>query len=471
METKTVLSTSIWFHVSAWSADSSSRWAAGAARKGNYDGRVNISMVVFDADEIAEAIGDGRLTGADLVLRRDVAFGTAAVNVCMAPARITDSLGDQYMRRSQCLEMARRQLHRRYTVQGDTAEFAIPGATLREIKAGRVNAFLLYQETDGTDSYCRMSDNATLRLYVGDGWTEPVWTREISAGDTISGDTCSHEADLREIEYYTNLLRVFDGLTEMADIGNNLDVGAFAEWADVIQALQAGLDDCMEAEQRTIDWTVPETGMMPNADIVRQLRDAIMGDDMGKSHSDGYVAMQTFTPSWTPRYGQVIIEAAAGYKKSQIMNWQKLDPLTAGMEAVNGKAGGVLPTTGAINGYVCGWIFEQPTGGVIRTATVELRVMNADKENPRLTLYGIKVADMPNTASYSDVFLDEIVGEGNAVIGETTRFTLNARGVELLNSGEIYGVGLRYDNTKVDLAAQGRMILVLESIEETEPET
>lgn len=449
METKTVTSAAIWYHVSAWSAESSARWALGAARKGNYDARQNISIIQFKSTDLADAIGDGELSGADLVLRRDGAFGTGAVNVCIAPANVTGSLTDKYMSRSQCLEMANRPLHRRYTIQGDTAVFPITGAMLREIKAGSANAFLLYQE-DGTDSYCRLSMDATLNLFVGtDEWTAPSWTRTVSAGDVISSNICSHVADLREIEYYINMRRLYNGLNKMADIGTNLDVGAYADWAGVILALQDGADGFLSEEQRTVEWIVPEAGAMPRADIIGQLKDSIGGQDARKNGANGFTAEQTFT------------SANFNYKTSVIMTWKSEDPAKAGTVKKSFKINVDHPdaprTMTVWDTYVTGWIFDLGTR-TIATATVELTVKKADKEQPHLTLYGITAETVPVSQSYGNVFHAEIIGEADAEVGRVTGISINARGLQLINSGTIHGVGLRYDNDYVEVAQEARLM-------------
>lgn len=459
METKTVTSSAIWYHVSTWSGDSASRWAVGAARKGNYDGRTNISVIQFKASDIADAIDGGRLTGASLVLRRDATYGTAAMDICLAPANIGSSLADKYMSRNQALELAVRTMHKRYTIQGESAVFPIPGAMLREIKAGSVNAFVLYQETDGTDSYCRLSVNANLNLDVGEGWGTPVWTRTISKGDVISGKIYSHVADLREIEYYINLRREYNSLQDMADIGTNLDVGAFEDWAGVILALQAGADGFLTAEERTVEWIEPEAGQMPSAEIIEQLKASVAGEDEGRNQAAGFTASQTSSRQGT------------NFSTGALMTWEQTDPVRAGVikqSMIVYDSEGKKRTVTTWDAYVCGWIFEQLTGRTITAATLEVTVKDAEDAQPHLSVYGIKVGTVPTSDAYANVFHGEMIGEADANVGEATRISLTSRGLQLLNAGTIYGLGLRYDNDYAEIAAEAKLLINTETTEDEE---
>lgn len=461
METKPITSNAIWYHVSTWSGDSASRWATGAARKGNYDGRTNISVIQFKASDLAEAIGSGRLAGADLVLRRDATYGTAAMDVCLAPIDVSGSLADKYMSRNQALEMVRRPMHKRYTIQGESAVFAIPGAMLREIKAGNANAFILYQETDGTDSYCRLSTSAVLNLYVGNDWMTPSWTRSVTAGDVISSDVYSHVADLREIEYYINQRRAYNSLPDMADIGANLDVGAYEDWADVILALQAGADGFLTAEERTVDWTVPNAGQMPSAEIVEQLKASVDGQDEGRNRATGFTAFQTSS------------KAGSAFSPGKSMTWKNEDPVKAGViktSMVVRGSDGVNRTVTTWEAYVCGWIFEQLTGRAITAATLEVAVKKADAAQPHLSVYGITASAKPTSASYYNTFHSELIGETDANVGEVAKIVLTAKGLQLLNAGTIHGLGLRYDNDYVEIAAEARLLVNAETIEEQSEE-
>ena len=447
MEKKTVASSAIWYHVSTWSPDSASRWAEGAARKGNYDGRRNISIIMFPADGIADAIGQDPLAGADLVLRRDTVYGTEACAISVAPAQVTGSLAGKYMSRSQAMELADRKLHFRATIKGETATIRIPGATLRELKAGNVNAFLFYQETDGTDSYCRLSTSAELALYVGNGWEEPVWTRSVSAGDVISNQISSHVADLRELEYYINIRRVDLGLTPMDDIGEEYDLGAFADWAEIVTAMQDAVDGILDADQLpAMTWTVPVTGQMPQADIVEQLKSTLEGgEDSGKLTADGFT-------------GKMEKVSAVGiYDQDRLIDWEQAETLKAG-EYSQTVSGGVEDWTGYHSytttswyGASCGWIFDDLGQRTIAGATLDVVVRAANVEQPHLVLYGIKASEIPTRAKYSAVFHSEPIGEADADIGDITKIHLTSRGIQLINTGVIHGVGFRYDNDYVEL--------------------
>ena len=454
METKTVSSTGCWYHISSGTGDSAARWAQGAARKGNWDGKMNLSAVLFDAGEIAEALPEGSwLIGADLVLRRDAAFGDAAVSVSVAPARI-GSIGERYMSRSQCLEMALRDLHKNHTVQGATASFPLPGATLAGLADGSVNAFLLYQEEDGTGSYCRLSSAAELKLYVCDaeapGWIAPVWTREIRPGDLICGKIYSHAADLRELETYVNIRRLYNGLARMDEI---TDIGPYESWADVIGALQEGADGFLEEEGR-IDpgghyaWTEPEEGALPDAGILNQLRDVLRGGDENRITATGFTASLQLG------------SATADFRISAKMNWESGTPAAGYMKTSRTIwQGGVQRTVTTWDAHVCGWIFSRDESLALDSAAVELLVTAAETERPHITLYGIAAAQAPGRASYAEVFHAEPIAEADVSVGEAVKIYLSAQGLSLMSAGTIHGVGLRYDNNYVQLAQEAALVI------------
>lgn len=451
MDTITIESTAVWVHVSS-GANGMARWTRGAARKGNRDGKTNLSAVLFPLSEITAAVNGKHLIGAELVFRRDAAYGTAAVGVCAAPAQI-DTIGEVYMSRDQCLALAVRNLHKCHTVSGDTAVFSIPGATLREMAAGNVNAFLLYQESDGTGAYLRMSDTARLLMYVAaDGdrtaWMTPVWTRTVSAGDVISDAVRSHVADLNEILWYVNIRRRLNGLTELPD----MEFGAFADWADQIGALQAGEDGFLEAEGRLqpgdhYDWIEPDAEDMPQAAAVEQLKTVLRGGDETQANSRGFTAMQ------------ILYSLTENYDTTRQMTWETPETVKAGK--LRSQRTGYTPdgarTVTLWETYACGWLF----GAVPEEATVgdvEIAVKASDVQQPRITLYGLIAADVPGTAAYQAVFGGTVIGEGDCPVGEATRIRLTAQGLNAIRAGTLTGAGIRYDNQYVEIAGGAALI-------------
>lgn len=461
MPTTDVTSTGCWYHTSR--EGSAARWAQGAARKGLYDGKQSLSIVAFDAEAIATAIGEHPLPQAQLILRRDSAYGDSEVTVSVAPLRMTD-MPAGYMTRRQCMDLARREIHRCVPTSGTTALIDLPGSMLRALKAGEVNAFLIYQEDDGSDSYCRLSTSAILRIYADEDWHTPVWTRTVSTGDVISSPIISHIAELKELEYYINLRLHHDGDTAHdVDITSGNDVGAYADWPGVIAALQAGVDqykDDEAQEQVGNKWLRPVAGEMPRAEIVEQLHAIVRGDDRTRLESAaGFTGVQRHNKSEQTWYANTAVK------------WEAKDLPVAGQTSeqmtVSGQGGSPVTIT-VYDNHCCGWIFDRGEDQVtINAATVEIKAMKAEGEhNPHVTLYGIKPQTLPeNTTVIGDIFDDTVIGEADCVIGDVTYILINAAGKAKLNEGTIHGVGIKYTNEYVQLAKTAALLIN----EETEP--
>lgn len=438
METKTITSTAIWYHISSAKGDSASRWAKGAARKGIYNGQSSLSMILFDAETIREAIGTDFLQEADLVISRDSAYGTDPVTVCVAPAYITD-MGETYMSRSECIGMARRKMHKCHVVEGDTATFHIPGATLKAIWGEEVNAFLLYQEKDGTDSYCKFGDGAELKLKLGDDApAAPVWTRTISAGDTICSEIYSHLADLREIEYYIALRNknlIF--AQSMQDYGG---------WSLYINMMRELAETFLEEEGRTYNWIpIPEGREIwnawdsPNADVLNNLRGVLRGTDETRIEANAFGASQLTT------------SAKEKFNERASMSWSEQASASAGVvkRSEYSGSGQSTQTVTVWHMHVCGWIFQM--AGTATSAGIELTVKAADTTKPMVRLYAIKVNEVPNSATYNQVFDSVLIGEKQCAVNETTVIPLNAQGLAKLNDRTMHGIGIRYDNEYIAL--------------------
>lgn len=446
LEVKTVTSTAVWYHISSAKGDSASRWAKGAARKGVYNGQSSLSLILFDREELRQTIGSDYLQEAVLEIRRDSAYGTDAVTVCMAPANILN-MDESYMSRSQCVNLAKRKLHKCHVVEGDTAIFRLPGTTLRQMYLGEVNAFLLYQEKDGSDSYCRFADSAVLKLTVGSGLATPVWTRTISAGDPISNEIYSHLADLRELEYYIVLRNKYYNPGPIIWARTLQDYGA---WTEYINLLRSQANQFLEQEGRTYEWTPLPAGKtrwdVPQADVINNLRGVLRGAQSGRYEAQGFTAMQSKSI------------ASANFDQNAQMTWEQAETLIAGK-----KSKYVIPQGGGPSvlyfKYVCGWIFDWESTNVT-DAAVELTVKASDKAAPHVALYAVTAESIPASAAYSAVFEAEgtVIGEANCAVGKTVTIPINQSGIMLLNNGA-HGVGIRYDNDYVELLSGAALII------------
>ena len=446
LETKTISSTAVWYHISSAKGDSASRWAKGAARKGVYNGQSSLSMILFDREELRQAIGSDYLQEAVLEIRRDSAYGTDAVTVCMAPANILN-MDESYMSRSQCVNMAKRKLHKCHVVEGDTAIFRLPGATLREMYLGEVNAFILYQEQDGSDSYCRFADSAVLKLTVGSGLATPVWTRTISAGDPICNKIYSHLADLRELEYYIALRNKYYNPGPVIWARTLQNYGA---WTDYINLLRSQANQFLEQEGRTYEWTPLPAGKtrwdVPQADVINNLRGVLRGAQSGRYEAQGFTSMQLKS------------YASEKFNQNTQMKWEQAETLMAGRKSKYVYNQGPGPSMLYFM-YVCGWIFDWESTNVT-DAAVELTVKASGKSAPHVALYAVTAGSIPASAAYSAVFEAEgtIIGEANCAVGETVTIPINQSGIMLLNNGA-HGVGIRYDNDYVELLSGAALII------------
>ena len=449
MDEKTIESSAIWVHISTGTGAGMARWARGAARKGNRDGKTALSMVLFSAEDIADQIGNKRLISASLVLKRDAAYGDSAVSVCVAPAKVS-GMDETYMGRAQCVALAKRDMHKCHITQGAAVVFPLPGATLRAMEEGAVNAFLLYQEEDGTPGYCRMSDTAKLVMYVaaaGDAtaWNTPTWTRTVSAGDVISDAIRSHVADLKELEFYINMRLRLHGLEEMAA----REYGSFAGWAEDVQALQEAADGFLEEEGRTVTWTEPEEGDPPAAAVIEELRGVLRGQDEGTSASAGFTATQILT------------SATAAYSVTSQDTWTAAETVKAGRFKSSRQwwDHGEPRTTTVWETSVCGWLFDQTPGQETTQADVEIALKASEVSRPHITLYGLIAESAPARAAYNTVFGAMVIGEADCDVGDVTRIRLTAAALNALRNGQITGAGIRYDSPYVEIAGQASLIL------------
>lgn len=359
-------------------------------------------------------------------------------------------ISEGYMSRAQCIGMGKRQLHKNYTIEGAAATFHLTGSMLMALKNGEANAFILYQEEDETGSYCRLSAGAVLHLYIGDEWVAPQWTRAVSAGDVISSGIYSHAAELREIEYYVNLRRAIHELTPI-DIGEDLDVGAYADWSAVIRTLQEAADEYLELESRTVEWHEPDDGDMPAAAVVEQLRTVIKGGDENRIEVDGRMASQELRYADTP------------FNVGTSMEWTAEEKMEAGRLKVTRKYSGAPGPVTVYHTSACGWKFAEGETLTLTNAQVELIVKKSSEQAPTVTLYGLLPAAWPEgRKSYNEIFHPAVIGSGVCNVGERSTIYLNAQGISLINNGEIVGVGIRYDNIYVELDNTAALIVNIE---------
>ena len=471
VKTTNITSSGVIYHVSSGSGDSASKWIEGAARKGVYDGKMNVSALMFPADQIAEALKGVTLLGAEVILRRDSGYGVGAAQISVAPL-LMNAAPSGYQSRGQIIEQAMRKLHWSVTTEGTTVKIPIPGATLMELKGGSVNAFLLYAEEDGTDSYARMSTEAVLRLNTtvkAEGgtetmdWQTPEYTRTLAAGDLISSEIYSHVSDLREFQYYLNIRRRLDGLDEIPDVGTTYDLGAYADWATIIQTLQAAMDDVIRAENREPhQWIAVTDGQMPSAAAVDELRAILRGDDETRVEcEEGLTAEQTVNKS-----GKGMSETP--------MPWTKGATVKAGRVKSQETAyvGGVERTV-TVWKLNCGaWIFSRDETLALTSGSVELTVTETENDEvAHIALRGIKISEAPTgQLTYSDVFDATVVGEADCAPGETVKIPINTEGLALFNDRRIHGVGISYTNQRVVCKRSAALLINNEAEQDQEPE-
>lgn len=427
-----------WFHLSNAVNDSKSKWMEGTPRKGLRDGQENISLILFDGEAIRAALTDSEtgdpipLQGAELVLNRDTAYGESAVTVTIAPAKATLPPQD-YVSRAESLALANRKLHHAQSVSGTTATIKIPGATLTALADGDADAIMIYHEKDETaDTYVKFTGKPILRLYTGE-LVPPVWTRNIVKGAMISGDIYSHQADLREMVYYINLRRTADGL---APIGT-LSIGPYAEWRNVISAMQQAINGIIQAEQgEAVTWTAPTAGM-PQAAVIVELRERLKlagGDDVLAAATATLYATQAWGTNSTQRE----------YDKSLAMTW--VEGVMAGtqVQSTQWSTGGHSGSVGVSIAACGGWLFGSLPAGT-RKAKLKLTVLSFEGtgETVRVTLLGIKTSARPaEQQSFNEVFDETVLGYADCAKGVESEIALAADAVQRLMSGNLHGIGM-----------------------------
>lgn len=98
-----------------------------------------------------------------------------------------------------------------------------------------------------------------------------AWTRSIAAGDVISNQSVSHQADLVEMLDALNVLRAYYGLPPIESLPGRL--GRFSDWQSQISAMQQGVNDVKLVKGSSENTFF--TAQWPTAAVINQLREAI----------------------------------------------------------------------------------------------------------------------------------------------------------------------------------------------------
>ena len=443
-----------WFHLSNAKNDSKSKWYEGAPRKGLRDGQENISMILFDGEAIRAALTDSEtsdqipLQGAELLMDRDTAYGETAVTVTIAPAKATLPPQD-YVSRAESLRLADRRLHHAQSVSGAQAVLRLPGATLTALADGEADAILIYHEEDeSADTYVKFTGKPILRLYTGE-LVPPVWTRNIVKGTVISGDIYSHQADLREMVYYINLRRTADGLPPIG----TLSIGPYADWPNVISAMQDAIDEIIQAEQgEAVTWTAPTAGM-PQAAVIAELRERLKlagGDDVLAEATATMYAAQAWGTNSTQRE----------YDKSLAMTWVEGVSAGTNVQSTHWSSGSHSGNVGLIFATCGGWLFGSLPAGTRKAKLIVTLLSKKDSgETTRVTLLGIKVSERPaEQMSFSEVFDETVLGYADCAVGVESEIALTADAVQRLMSGNLHGIGMGPEGGVVTYSETARLV-------------
>lgn len=467
-----------WFHVSGESETSASQWVEGSPRKGLYTGKRNMSLIVFDRTQLAEAVSGKTVTGAELLLTRDISYGSSMVTLTMAPAN-REAPPTGYKNRKQCLELADLTRHHLANTEGQAVAIPIAGATVQLLQEGEGNAFILYHsEDEEADAYIKFTGDVKLKLYLSDGtgdWRMPVWTRNINAGTIISDETHSHVRDLQEILWAINVRHMIKRLDKTDPyvphaIDPSLTVGLYSDWAGVIEDLQDAAADMLEDEGRqagSIEWTTLTAGMMPNAAIIEELRHAVSGE------GEEQILAATDTVKYTIN-GQ---STEPEMDETEAVTWLAGYDFEVGRWSVSTRpAAGVTVTLHYLG--MGGWLFGDQISTSIGSAKLRLTVKAAKRAQDgkvHIILYGIKISQAPDqAASYDSIFDSTVIGEADCVVGEASEIELTAQGVQMLNNGDIHGAGVGYGNDECTLSKSASLLLngaEAEAEEEEEEET
>lgn len=251
--------------------------------------------------------------------------------------------------------------------------------------------------------------------------------------------------------YYINLRRTADGLDPIG----TLNIGPYAEWPNVISAMQQAINGIIQAEQgEAVTWTAPTAGM-PQAAVIAELRERLKlagGDDvLAKAEATMYATQQ-----WTSNTAQT------AYDKTKEMSWT--DGVRAGTHgesyhytSPDGRSGGGIAVYVAICG---GWIFGSLPAGT-RKAKLKLTVLSFEGtgETVRVTLLGIKTSARPaEQQSFSEVFDETVLGYADCAKGVESEISLSADAVTRLISGNLHGIGMGPTGVMVEYSETAALV-------------
>jgi len=422
----TITTENLMYHASPLNGMGASEWTRGGARKGVNGIRREIGLIMFDATQIAAALtGQHTLPAAQLQLTRDASYGTQNVDISIAPAYV-EVVGGA-MTYADCLDLAMRRYHH-LAVVGAEPQIPLPGAWLRLLKEGLINAVFLYQEDgEGTNGYVRFTGDAKLVLDVDAAYQTPVWTRSIGTGDEISGLICSHVADLKELEYYADLR---NGTATGLNLGDTCD---YADWYEIIMALRTAIDP-----ERA--WCTVTDDDLPKAEVINELRNAL------EEAPGGQTKQMVVT-----EYGRALVSFSVTDREvnyNETLSWQGALPPSSGRRWIYEYGQGVKTKVWYHRfGY---WELLGLLEGQ-NVSSAKLRLKRTEGSEGPVYLHPLISDDLAGKRRTLNDTMNRTIncGQVTAVAGETVEVELSSELIEHMTSADPnvqtwYGVGI-YD--------------------------
>ena len=481
MSTTTINSKKAYYHLSPINGSAESPWQKGAPVKGTVNGQKAIGVYLFDSEAIKDAVSGKYLGSASLILNRNTDYGTDAVDVSITFLKDGFSVaGNQTY--DQCMKYAVRYAHTLATVSGNQTAVKIPGFWLSFIGGSNpILGFMVYQEKgEGTTEPAYFTTSAKLQLSVSSSpaFESPVWMRPIGQGDVISSDVFSHRLDLREIQYYINLRRNNDGLARITTMDNyqlSTSRVPFEEWPGIITEFQAAISDGTNTSiygkegKTAITWK--QTGnihqvdsssniILPNAEIVNQLRDALEAP-MSNLSTKETLTVAKYARATFDNYGSdftVNLNTATEWSAREPrsgMNWEYTTERGT-KDKVYHRRFGI-------------WMFiDKLTGKTITKAKVRLTRVEGASGTHDITLYPVIVSSVPSSNKSVNEVLDTNteVGTGSAAVGETVEIELSSTFVTRLQNAidsssgtKYYGVGVNDTQYWTNFGTSAKLII------------
>ena len=448
-----VLAIGTYYHQTPVGGSSATAWINAGPRKGTTGVYKEIGYILFDKTVLASTINGANLPAAKLVLNRDTAYGTGTVDICIAPAFTTDPPQGEMTYEACMANMTMRHAHHLTTVTGSTCSIDLPGYFLSLLRWNTICGFIVYQEDgEGTSDIARFTMYGKLELTLGATYETPVWTRPIGAGDVICNEKCSHVADLWEILHYvchreSAELTPIEPWTDFEGI----DIGAFEDWAAAVRRLQGAIDTIYTAEGKdAITWLTATDGMMPNAAIINQLRNALEA-----SMSSGSESLEVSI------YGRATLALDHSWTNGDNdddVTWAKAGP-HCGYNWEWVHVGGNLKQK-QYNYRFGFWVLSNLIAGKT-ISSLKLRITKTGGNNGNVKLYGVKINSQPSAQmSVSDVIDTDVECASFTMnVGETKTITLSDTVKNLLVNGDIYGVGFYKDGELGTFSASATLVI------------